>query len=87
MIGNDGDPKAQADEQHQKMVQDIDDIKKYVAGTYSKVDAEVDEILKALNRIEKQLRETDNQVDRIEKFEQQLRNIESTLRNIERRIK
>ena len=76
-----------AADKHTAVMRELDDIKKYAAGTYSKVDTEIDDIRKIVDRLDKLMRENDAQIDRIEQFERTLRNIESTVRDIQRKVK
>ncbi len=90
MIGknNQKDPNnMSASDKHTAVMQQLDEIKRYVGGTYSKVDTEIDDIKRIVDRLDKLMRENDKQINRIEQFERTIRNIESTVRDIQRKVK
>ena len=68
-------------------MEELDEIKRYVANTYSKTDNEIDEIRDLVRRIDRQLNETDNQIDKIERFERTLNDIRSSISQLERRMR
>ena len=65
----------------------LEEVKRYSAGVWEKVDTEITEIRDLCRRIERQLNETDRQVDKIENFERQLSEIRSSVQRMERKIK
>lgn len=73
-------------EKHDAIMQQLDEIKRYVAGTFSKVDSEIDEIRKAIDKIDAQVREGNQKTGRVDQLEGMLRNIESTVREIQRKV-
>ena len=76
-----------AGDRHDAVMQQLDEIKRYVAGIFQNVDTEINEIRDTLRRIEAEVKDNDRQLDKIENFDRQLKNIESNLRNVERKIK
>lgn len=68
------------------VLQELDEIKRYVANTYQNTDTEIREIRDTVKRIDVQLRETDSQIDRIERFERLLNDVKSSLKQIERKL-
>jgi len=70
-----------------KVIQELDEIKRYSGGTYEKVDTEIAEIRAMCQRIESKINETDRQVDRIESFERQISEIRASVQRMERKIK
>jgi len=90
MLGNNQqkDPnQMSAGDKHILVMQQLDEIKRYVAGIYAKVDTEIDDIRKIIDRIETTVRESDRQIDKIEQFERTIRNIENTVKEIERKVR
>lgn len=74
-------------EKHDAIMQQLDEIKRYVAGTFSKVDTEIDDIRKVVDRLDGQIRDISQRNNRGEQIENMLRNVESTVREIQRKIK
>lgn len=70
-----------------KIMQELDEIKRYVAGTYASVDTEIGEIREAVKQINAKVHETDRQVDRIEQYDRQLSEIRAAVQRMERKIK
>jgi len=89
MLGNNQTDSNQmsAADNHDQVMKQLDEIKRYAAGIFSKVDTEIDDIRKMLERVERQVRDNDQQISRIEQASQQIRNIESTVREIERKVR
>ena len=71
----------------QQILKELDEIKRYVAATYDRVDTEIQEIQSHLRVVEREINNTDRQLLKIENFDRHLNKIEGSLRNIERRIK
>lgn len=69
-----------------QIINELDEVKRYSANTYDRVDSEVKEMLDKINSIERQIKETDRQVDNIERFERTLNDIRSQLKQIERKV-
>jgi len=76
-----------AGDKHTLVMQQLDEIKRYVAGIYAKVDTEIDDIRKIVDRIDNQVRESDRQIDKIEQFDRNLRTIENSVKEIERKVR
>lgn len=72
-------------ERHNKVMTELDQIKRYVAGIYQNVDTEINEMRDLLRRLETQIKDNDRQLDRMESYEKILRNIESKLKQLEKR--
>lgn len=86
MFGGNQQPQfTSREEMLQFIIQELDEIKRYVAGTYQNVDTEIQEIRDTLRRIEQEVKDNDRQLDKMERYEQTLRNIENTVRKIERK--
>lgn len=73
-------------EKHDAIMQELDEIKRYVAGTFSKVDTEIDEIRRVVDRLDGQIRDLTQKSNRSDQMESTLRNIESTVREIQRKV-
>ena len=69
------------------MAREIDEIKRYVAATYERVDNEINEIRDACKRIESHVSQTDRQVDKIEAFERSINDIKAAVQRMDRKIK
>ena len=69
------------------IMKEIDEIKRYVAGIYDKVDSEIEEIRALVREIDRNVRDNDRQLDKMERYEQTIKNIENMCRNMERKIK
>lgn len=74
-------------ERHDALSQLLDEIKRYVAGTYSKVDTEIDDIRKVVDRLDDQVRGINNALSKLDQIERTVRNIESTVKEVERKIR
>ena len=70
-----------------KVLSELDEIKRYVASTYSNTDNEISEIKSMCQKISRKLTETDAQVDKIEGFQRTLTDIRSSLKSMERKIR
>ena len=68
------------------VMEELGEIKRYVANTFANTDTEIHEIRDIVKRIEVQLRETDNQIDKIERFERTMNDLKSALKQIERKL-
>jgi predicted RNase H-like nuclease (RuvC/YqgF family) len=76
-----------AGEKHDATMQQLDEIKRYAAGIFSKVDSEIDDIRVMVDRLDKQLRESAQQLQKMEQLDRTIRNVESAIKNLERKIK
>ena len=68
------------------VMEELDEIKRYVANTFANTDTEIHEIRDIVKRIEVQLRETDNQIDKIERFGRTMNDLKHPLKQIERKL-
>lgn len=68
------------------VMEELDEIKRYVANTYANTDTEIHEIKETVKKIDNQLRETDSQIDRIERFERVMNDLKSSMKQIERKL-
>ena len=89
MLGNNNQPDTESmspAERHDAIMQQLDEIKRYVAGVYSKVDTEIDEIRKVVDRLDQQTRGLEQKIDRFDQIERTVRNIESTTKDTLRKV-
>ena len=56
-------------EKHDAIMQQLDEIKRYVAGTFSKVDTEIDEIRRVVDRLDGQIRDLGQKGNRSDQME------------------
>lgn len=70
----------------QQVLRELDEIKRYSAGSYDKVDNEVDQSMATIKNIEQKIQDLDRRLDRIEAFERRLNEIHDLCRNIERKV-
>ena len=70
-----------------KVLEELDEIKRYSAGTYANVDNEIADIQKTVSELKGVVQDNDRQLDAMEKYQGKLDNIERTLRDIQGKIK
>lgn len=69
-----------------RLVNELDEVKRYSAATYASVDKEINEIRDNIKTIMKEVKDNDRQLDKMENYERKLNSIEQSCRNIEKRV-
>ena len=69
-----------------ELLNEVDEVKRYVANIHVNTDNEVKEIHELVKRMDRQIQENDRQIDRIERFEKTLNELRSSMRQIEKKV-
>ncbi len=72
---------------HEQVLRELDEIKRYVANIWEKVDGEINEILNSIKAVEKEVKDNDRQLDRMEMWDKKIQNMENMIRNLDRKVK